>query len=108
MEHNNKTNRIKRLSSSIKKIHKRRYFQKNCHSNTISDICINPQTNTPRYKIITDHLHNLELIDLITKKHFFKKPMDILFDTTYIEYSKEDIVRIGFICGQLSQQKIPK
>jgi hypothetical protein len=56
-----------------------------------------------RYKILKDNISTLHISDKKTNKEFLKKPTDILFSGEYKWYSKEDIAKIGYICGQLSQ-----
>lgn len=58
---------------------------------------------TDKYKIIKDNITTLEISDLNTEKIFLKNPLDILFSDDYKNFSKEDIARIGYICGQMSQ-----
>lgn len=55
-----------------------------------------------KYKIIEDHITSLHVMDIETKKTFLKHPSDILFSNDYKYFSKEDISRIGYICGQMS------
>lgn len=63
---------------------------------------INPEEI--RYQVLIDHITHLEVLDKNTKNRHLKKPMDILYTNEYKEYSKEDIMRIGYICGQISCQ----
>lgn len=55
----------------------------------------------PRYKILIDHITELEIFDRISKKRFFKKASDILSNNEYKDYSIDDAARIGFICGEM-------
>jgi hypothetical protein len=64
---------------------------------------MNNNLHSPRYKILIDHITELEVLDRDLNKRVFKKPHDILFSNEYKEYSSEDIIRIGFICGQTNK-----
>jgi hypothetical protein len=55
-----------------------------------------------RYSIVKDNITTLHVSEHKTKKEFLKKPIDILFSGEYKLYSKEDIVKIGYICGQMA------
>ena len=59
----------------------------------------------PRYRVVTDYVTHLEILDNKTGEFYLKNPMDILFSTEYKEYSHEDIIKIGFICGQISTNR---
>jgi hypothetical protein len=59
----------------------------------------------PRYRVVTDYVTHLEILDKKTGEFYLKNPMDILFSTEYKEYSQEDIIKIGFICGQISTNR---
>lgn len=56
-----------------------------------------------RYKIIKDNITTLHVSDNKINKQLLKKPIDILFSGEYKLYSKEDIAKIGYICGQMTQ-----
>lgn len=58
--------------------------------------------NKEKYKIIKDNITSLHIVDLETKKMSLKTPKDILFSQDYLFFSKDDICRIGYICGQMS------
>lgn len=55
-----------------------------------------------RYKIIKDNIATLHVADHKTNKQLLKKPIDILFSGEYKLYSKDDIAKIGYICGQMT------
>jgi hypothetical protein len=55
-----------------------------------------------RFKIIKDNISTLEILDINTKQNFLKNPLDILFSDEYKKFSKNDVARIGYICGQMS------
>lgn len=56
-----------------------------------------------KYKILQDNITALQILNLKTKQKFLKTPAEILFSNDYMYYSKEDIMKIGFICGQMSK-----
>lgn len=56
-----------------------------------------------RYKIVKDNITALQIVDKKTERNFLKNPMDILFTKEYKQYSKDDIAKIGYICGQMSK-----
>lgn len=56
-----------------------------------------------RYTVIQDNIATLQVFDSKTNEHVLMSPLDILFSDCYKDFSKEDIVRIGYICGQMSQ-----
>jgi len=56
-----------------------------------------------RYKIIKDNITTLHVCDNKTNNIFLKKPMEILFSGEYKLYTKDDIAKIGFICGQITK-----
>ena len=56
-----------------------------------------------KYKVVHDNITTLEVLDIDANQHALMNPLDILFSDQYKYFSKEDIVRIGFICGQMSQ-----
>lgn len=59
--------------------------------------------NNEKYKIVKDHITTLHVEDLETKEAFLKAPSDILFSNDYKYFSKEDISKIAYICGQMSK-----
>ena len=59
--------------------------------------------NNEKYKIIKDHITTLHILDNETQEDFLKTPEDILFSNDYKYFSKADISRIGYICGQMSR-----
>ena len=59
--------------------------------------------DTFRYKVIRDSISSLHVKDTQTKKVMLKRPADILFSEEYKLYPKEDIARIGYVCGQMSR-----
>lgn len=58
-------------------------------------------THSEKYRLVGDHITTLSIMDLETKALFLKKPTDILFSNDYQYFSKEDVGRIGYICGQM-------
>ena len=56
-----------------------------------------------RYKVIQDNITTLQILDTETNDHLLMSPLDILFSEKYQSFAKEDIARIGYICGQMSQ-----
>ncbi len=60
-------------------------------------------SNKEKYRIIKDHITTLHVLNLETKKTFLMNASDILFSDDYLLFSKEDISRIGYICGQMSK-----
>jgi|HubBroStandDraft_6_1064221.scaffolds.fasta_scaffold576281_1 hypothetical protein len=62
----------------------------------------NYSISNEKYKIIKDHITTLHILDLGTKETFLKTPSDILFSDDYKYFSKEDVSRIAYICGQMS------
>lgn len=56
-----------------------------------------------KYKIVRDNITTLEIVDIDTKEVLIKTPFDILFTNEYKNFSKEDISRLGFICGQMAK-----
>lgn len=55
-----------------------------------------------KYKIFQDNITTLYVYNKETNEKFIKNPSEILSSNEYKFYSKEDIARIGFICGQMS------
>jgi len=62
-------------------------------------------TENVRYKIIKDNISSLCVEDLKSGKTALKKPMDILFSNDYKKFSKDDVAKISYICGQMSNIK---
>lgn len=58
-----------------------------------------------RYQILTDNISTLNVLDTLTKEVAALKPEKILFSGLYLLYSKRDILRIGYICGQNAKIK---
>lgn len=58
-----------------------------------------------KFKLLKDNISSLLVLDVKNKVECLRSPQEILFSNEYIHYSKEDIARIGFICGQMSQIK---
>ncbi len=56
-----------------------------------------------RYKVMQDNISTLQVLDNKTNESLLMGPLDILFSEQYKYFSKDDIARIGFICGQMSQ-----
>ncbi|MCF6776758.1 hypothetical protein L3V83_09270 [Thiotrichales bacterium 19X7-9] len=76
----------------------------NTELNCNKQLSLNHREVNNRYQIIADNITSLHIMDVETNKTFHKKPSDILFSDEYKLYSKEDIVKIAYICGQLSTQ----
>lgn len=55
------------------------------------------------YRIIRDNITSLEILNTRTGGKFLKNPCDILFSNDYKFYSKQDVGKIGYICGQMSK-----
>lgn len=55
-----------------------------------------------KFQIVKDNISSLEILDKEKNQNFLKNPLDILFSQDYLLFSKEDIGRIGYICGQMS------
>jgi hypothetical protein len=55
------------------------------------------------FKILSDNIATLEILDIDSNRSFLKNPLDILFSDDYKKFSKEDVSRIGFICGQMTK-----
>lgn len=58
--------------------------------------------NGNKYKILRDNITSLSIVDLETKEESIKNAFDILFSEEYKSFSKEDIAKIGYICGQMT------
>lgn len=56
-----------------------------------------------RYKIIKDNITTLQILDAQTNNEVLMSPLDILFSNDYLHFAKEDIMKIGYICGQMSK-----
>jgi hypothetical protein len=55
-----------------------------------------------RYQIMSDNISSLKIKDLKSGEISLRNPVDILFSEDYQKFSKEDIKKISYICGQLS------
>lgn len=60
-------------------------------------------TTTTEFKILRDNITTLGVLDTKTNEEFVCSPMDILFSDMYLNFSKKDIGKIGYICGQMSK-----
>ena len=56
-----------------------------------------------KYKVVQDNITTLQVFNAETNDHELMNPLDILFSEQYKYFAKEDIARIGYICGQMSQ-----
>jgi hypothetical protein len=56
-----------------------------------------------RYKVVQDNITTLQILDAEKNEHVLMSPLEILFSEQYKFFAKEDIARIGYICGQMSQ-----
>lgn len=54
------------------------------------------------YRITQDNISSLYVENIDTNETSLRKPGDILFSEEYKKFSKEDIAKIGYICGQMS------
>ena len=59
-------------------------------------------TQQERYTVIQDNISTLQVLDSKTNESVLMTPLDILFSDQYKHFSKNDIARIGYICGQMS------
>lgn len=59
-----------------------------------------------KYKIVSDNITTLRILDSDTRDEFLKTPDEILFTNDYKFFSKEDICRIGYICGQMAKMRL--
>ncbi|MEM9103731.1 MAG: hypothetical protein AAGB12_15585 [Pseudomonadota bacterium] len=57
--------------------------------------------NQPRYAILSDNISTLYVKDMVTDQVLVKHPQEVL-SSDYNGYSKSDIAKIGYICGQLA------
>lgn len=55
-----------------------------------------------KYKIIKDNITTLSILNIETNEQTIRTPLDILFSKEYEFFSKEDVSKIGFICGQMA------
>lgn len=60
-------------------------------------------TTDARYKIIKDNITTLQILDSQANNQVLMNPLDILFSNDYLYFAKEDIIKIGYICGQMSK-----
>ncbi|RUQ93677.1 hypothetical protein [Legionella septentrionalis] len=58
--------------------------------------------NVEKYRILSDHITSLSILNIETNETILKSAQDILFSKEYLFFSKEDIARIAFICGQMA------
>lgn len=56
-----------------------------------------------RYKIMNDNITTLQILDTQTNEQLLMSPLDILFSNDYMHFSKQDIIKVGYICGQMSR-----
>ena len=63
----------------------------------------NAYAHQERYTVVQDNITTLQILDAETHQHELMSPLDILFSEKYTLFSKQDIARIGYICGQMSQ-----
>lgn len=56
-----------------------------------------------RYRIMQDHNDMLAVLDKKTNDLFLIHPVDIILKGLYKEMSHEDVLRVAFICGQMSR-----
>lgn len=56
-----------------------------------------------KYKVIHDNITTLDVWDAETSHRVLMNPLDILFSEQYKFFAKEDVMRIGYICGQMSR-----
>lgn len=63
----------------------------------------NAYSQQDKYKVVQDNITTLQIFDSEANEHVLMNPLDILFSEQYRYFSKEDIARIGYICGQMSR-----
>ncbi len=56
-----------------------------------------------KYLILRDYITYLQVLNKETNQKIMMNPNDILFSDEYKNFSKKDIIKIGYICGQLSK-----
>ncbi len=56
-----------------------------------------------RYTVVQDNITTLEVLDANTCERQLMNPLDIIFSDQYKSFSKDDVARIGYICGQMSR-----
>ena len=56
-----------------------------------------------KYRVLQDNITTLNVLNTQNQDQILMNPMDILFSNDYKYFSKEDIARIGFICGEMSR-----
>lgn len=60
-------------------------------------------TAAEQYKVLQDNITTLQVLDSQTNDRILMTPLDILFSEDYKRFAKEDVMRIGYICGQMSR-----
>ena len=60
-------------------------------------------TQQEKYRVLQDNITTLNVLDTQTIDQILMTPLDILFSNDYKYFSKEDIARIGYICGQMTK-----
>lgn len=60
---------------------------------------------TDSYQIVADNITTLEIKEVASDNHFLRNPLDILYSSDYKKFSREDVCRIGYICGQISKPR---
>ena len=60
-------------------------------------------TQQEKYRVLQDNITTLNVLDTQTSDQILMTPLDILFSNDYKYFSKEDIARIGYICGQMTK-----
>ena len=63
----------------------------------------NAYTQEEKYRVLQDNITTLNVLDTQTRDQILMNPLDILFSNDYKYFSKEDISRIAFICGQMTK-----
>lgn len=62
----------------------------------------NSNQKEPRFKIIHDNVTTLEILDEQTREVILMNPRELLFSEKSAFFSKSDIAKIGYMCGQMS------
>lgn len=64
---------------------------------------LNDLSGHHRFRLLADHLTHLEFLDKKKNQKLSMHPVEIVLNNLYKKFSLEDVLRLGFICGQLAQ-----
>lgn len=67
---------------------------------------LSDRSGEDRYRILADYIVQLKILDKQSGKTHLADPVDIVLNNNYMHFSKHDVLRIGFICGQLSRMDV--